>query len=180
MRRRSLLGSLAAAPALPVALQAQSAPAPVETKLALHSPSAVGAARPSFFTAEELTTLRALCTHLVPAAFGKPGAVECGAVEFLDFLVAESPAAQQELWRSGLRRLERAGFAKLDAAQVDAVLEPLKTKWSFYGPAEPFAKFLWAARDQILQATVNSREYAQASTGRRSSGGLNYYWRSLD
>jgi len=181
MKRRFLLQTLAVAPAAPVALQAQAtAPSSVDTKLVLNMPSAVGEQRPTFFTPDELTTLRALCSALVPAALGRPGAVDCGAVEFLDFLAAESPASEQELWRSGLQRLHKAGFATLTPPQTAAILEPLKAKWSFYGPSEPFAKFLWTARDEILRATVNSREYAQANAGRRSSGGLNYYWRSLD
>jgi hypothetical protein len=194
MKRRNLLrGAVLAPAAVAVAAPAPAAAqyaAPVSdtaAKVAVNMPSFVGAQRASFFDELETKALRALAGVLVPAYNGMPGAVECGVVEFFDFLVSQAPEVKQQLWRTGLHELDArslqshgARFEKLNAAQANAVLEPLKVKWTFYGPQEPFAKFLWEARGEMVQATLNSREYAEANTGRRSAAASNYYWRSLD
>lgn len=199
MKRRNLLrGAVLAPAAVAVAAPAPVAPAPAAAqyaaaaadtaaKVAVNMPSFVGAQRASFFDELESKALRALAAVLVPAYKGMPGAVECGVVEFFDFLVSQAPEAKQQLWRTGLHELDalslqRHGsrFEKLDAQQANAVLEPLQVKWTFYGPQEAFAKFLWEARGEMVQATLNSREYAEANTGRRSAAASNYYWRSLD
>jgi len=194
MKRRNLLrGAVLAPAAVAVAAPAPAAAqyaAPVSdtaAKVAVNMPSFVGAQRASFFDELETKALRALAAVMVPAYNGMPGAVECGVVEFFDFLVSQAPEAKQQLWRTGLHELDArslqshgARFEKLNAAQANAVLEPLKVKWTFYGPQEPFAKFLWEARGEMVQATLNSREYAEANTGRRSAAASNYYWRSLD
>ena len=199
MKRRNLLRGAVLAPAAvavaaPGAVAAVPAPAqyaaPVSdtaAKVAVNMPSFVGAQRASFFDELETKALRALAAVMVPAYNGMPGAVECGVVEFFDFLVSQAPEAKQQLWRTGLHELDSrslqshgARFEKLNAQQANAVLEPLKAKWTIYGPREPFAKFLWEARGEMVQATLNSREYAEANTGRRSAAASNYYWRSLD
>ena len=197
MRRRNLLrgavlapAAVALPPAMPAAAAPQSAAAPAEptdAKVVVNAPSLAGNPRPAFFDALELAALRALANTLVPAFNGMPGAVEAGVPEFFDFVIGESPATRQQLWRSGLYELDAQSmrafggrFASLTPEQANRVLEPLKTKWTFYGPTEPFAKFLWEARSDMLQATLNSREYAEANTGRRAAAASNYYWRSLD
>jgi len=193
MRRRNLLRGAMLAPAavaMPVAAAPQTAaPAtePIDAKIVVNAPSLTGDQRTTFFDAIELAALRALAGTLVPSFEGRPGAVEAGVPEFVDFAIAESPAARQQLWRSGLHELDAQSikafgvrFEKLTTDQAAKILEPLKAKWTFYGPSEPFAKFLWEARTEMLQATLNSREYAEANTGRRAAAASNYYWRSLD
>jgi len=195
MRRRNLLRGAALAPAalgsaaLPLAAAPQYA-APAGTaaaKLTIDAPSLAGEPRSTFFDALESAALRALAATLVPPYNGMPGAVEAGVPVYFDFAVSQSDAARQQLWRGGLHELDAratsgfgARFEKLTPAQAGQILEPLKTKWTFYGPQEPFAKFLWEARAEMLQATLNSREYAEANTGRRAAAASNYYWRSLD
>ena len=47
------------------------------------------------------------------------------------------------------------------------------------GSTGPLRPLLTTARQDILQATLNSREWAQAGSSRRAAG-LNYFWRTLD
>ncbi|MEP7365200.1 MAG: gluconate 2-dehydrogenase subunit 3 family protein [Acidobacteriota bacterium] len=197
MRRRNLLRGAVLAPAavaLPAAIPAAAAPQyaapstePTGAKVVVNAPSLVGEQRSAFFDAMELSALRALANTLVPAFNGMPGAVEAGVPEFFDFVIGESPAARQQLWRSGLHELDAQSlkvfgvrFDKLTTEQTGKILEPLKAKWTFYGPPDPFGKFLWEARAEMLQATLNSREYAESNSGRRAAAASNYYWRSLD
>lgn len=168
---------MAGLPALPAAAQVASAPPPATEqmpKLALESAEACGSGVPRFFTASQLEVLGKLADAIAPAYQGRPSARQCGAVGFLDFLVRESPAATQQLYRDGLDRLSRDGV-------TDATLAPLKQAWTYDPPADPFARFLLQAKQDILQATLNSREHSAAlSRGRRGAAGLNYYWRALD
>lgn len=200
MRRRNLLRGAVLAPAaaavaaLPAAAAPQYAspsatPAPTAdaARLTVNEPSYTGAQRTSFFDILESNALRALAAALVPAHNGMPGAIECGVPEFLDFHTAQAPPDRQQLWRSGLNSLDARSLARFGArfhtltpAQTAEILAPLQQKWTFYGPSEDFDRFLWQARADMLTATLNAREYAEANTGRRAAAASNYYWRSLD
>lgn len=196
MRRRHLLRGAVLAPAaaaiapLPAAAAPQYAAPAAATdtaKLTLQEPSYSGTQCTAFFDALETQALRALAAALVPAHNGMPGAVECGVAEFFDFHTSQAPHERRQLWRSGLQELDsrslaRYGgrFAKLTPAQTAQILAPLQQKWTFQGPADGFGQFLWQARADMLTATLNSREYAEANTGRRAAAASNYYWRSLD
>lgn len=149
-------------------------------KLTITSTDALGAPNTRRFLAPaEFETLEALAKTLVPAYNGRPGAVEAGAPEFLDFLLSQSPGDRQELYRRGLGELSAAGFAKLDAAGQKKLLAPLEQPWTFAAPKEPLAQFLRAAKDDIVQATFNSREWA-ASSKSRTSGGTSYYYFTIE
>ena len=205
MKRRSLLKVLAAAaPLAPLSAQPQQPrPAPnaapagarpfgaameppkVETSIA----DAVADMTPRFFTSPQLSALRSLSNILQPPLNGAPGALDAHAAEFLDFLIAESPAGRQQLYRAGLdalnadaRRRFNKAFAELDAAQATELLAPLRAPWTFDPPADPLARFLREAKADIHTATTNSREYAAANTssGRRGFGGQGLYWYALD
>jgi hypothetical protein len=193
MRRRNILktalGLPAAAAAMPAPAQAQtpsaSAPANPTPKLEALSPDAAIDGAPSFFTPAQLQALRRLGDLLLPAFNAQPSASEAGVAEFLDFYVSQSDAATQNLWREGLDRLNaearrRSGkvFRDLTGDEAGPVLAPLKQPWTYQGPADPFARFLNAARDLVLQTAFNSKEWAEAG-GRRATG-LNYLWRNLD
>jgi hypothetical protein len=186
---QSVLG-VSAASTLPSALFSQekkpdSAP-PIEEnpKLDLTMPDAVAGGVPRFFDVTQLAALRRLGEILVPAQPNAPGAKEAEAAEFLDFLISESPADRQTLYRDGVDRLNREArsrygkpFEAVSATEADAILAPLREPWTHQDPADPFARFLRAAKDDFLAATVNSRQWAMASTGRRRSvAGLNTYW----
>jgi hypothetical protein len=189
MKRRSFFQGAAALPALPAAAQYGGATSSSDLpKLTETAPDAVGEGVRTFFTPEQFATLRRLAELLVPAFQERPGAVDAGAVEFLDFLLKASPAARQTLYRNGLDRLQaeaqrahKKPFAQLDASAADAILSPLRKPWTNGASPDPFARFLREAQDDLLQATVNSREYAQAMSRRsRSASGVNAYWLPLD
>jgi hypothetical protein len=190
MRRRNILKSAlglpAAAAALPPPAQAQSpAPSSATPKLeALSADAAInGVAR--FFTNAQYGALRRLSGIILPAYQEQPSAVDAGVPELLDFYISQSSAATQQLWTQGLDRLEREsrqrykkGFRELSAQEYEPLLAPLTQPWTYQGPSDPFARFLLAARDLVLQAAFNSREWSEAG-GRRASG-VNYLWRNLD
>jgi hypothetical protein len=192
MRRRNVLKSALGLPAVaavpsPSQAQTQSATAPASPtpKLDALSPDAAVDGTASFFTDAQFRTLKRLGDLILPAFNGNPAASEAGVAEFLDFYVSQSDSATQKLWREGLDRLDsearrRHGKAFRDASPDEAavLLAPLKEPWTYQGPADPFARFLLAARDLVLQAAFNSREFSEA--GGRRAAGVNYLWRNLD
>jgi hypothetical protein len=182
MKRRQAIQALLGAPAIaavPLPAQAQDMP-----KLATASAEAVGDSVARFFSASQMAALRRLGDLVVPGAAGRPGASDAKAAEFLDFLLSQSPADRQALYRSGLDRLQTdarnrsgAAFEALTVQQADAILAPLHAPWTYTESADSFARFLRAAKEDLLSATMNSREYAeaQAAAGRRGTG-VGTYW----
>lgn len=154
MKRRLALQALLAIPA---------ARAQEIAGIAVTAPDAVGTAKLHFFTKPEMDKLRALADQIVPAFNGRPGAVEVGASEFLDFLLSKSLASDQRVYRQGL------------AAVHD--LEPLLRPARYREPSDPAALFLRRFKDDLLRATTNSRGWIEAS-GRRG-GGVNYFWKPI-
>ena len=131
----------------------------------------------------EYATLRRLCGLMVPAVGGRPGAIEAGVPEFLDFLISQSPSTRQNLYRSGLdlmdkeaRKQSAKAFADQSDSEAAVQLQPLRQSSS---AGETASLFLQAAKEDILRATFNSREWAAASTQRRGSA-TGTYWRTID
>jgi hypothetical protein len=157
-------------------------------KLEETAPDAAGQGVRRFFSANQEATLRRLAELIAPRSGERPGAVEAGVVEFLDFLLGASEERRRNLYRDGLNKLndearKRHGkpFAELSAGQAGALLEPLRQAWTYQPPADPLARFLREVRDDLLQATTNSREYAESLSRRsRAAAGLNTYWLPLD
>lgn len=167
---------------------AEMKPAPVEEtpKLAVTAADAVTPSTPRFFTAPQLATLHRLADLIVPSVNNKPGASDAGVPEFLDFLLGDSPRDRQTLYRNGLDRLEADArhryskpFADISADQANDLLAPLRQSWTFQGPADPFARFLHEAKEDVLRATISSREWATSGSQRRGSGGVGTYWYAL-
>ncbi len=193
MKRRAVLRSLLAVPAaavLPADVLAQEVRAsPPETPKTL-TIEADSAAVPiaETFDGAQLSALRKLGEILMPAAQEAPGALEAGAPEFLDFLIGVSPPDRATLYRSGLDRLNaeaqrryKQSFGEITAAQAEPILTPLHAPWSYRGPVDPFAKFLLAAKSDLLTATANSREYVKVvSQRRRGAGGVGQYWYPIE
>ena len=202
MKRRRFMQALAAAPAAQTLVgqpaQTPSASAASATgsaspagadvpALTFNIPEAGAEAVLSFFTPEEFAGLRKLSDILMPGRNGVPGALDAHAAEFLDFLIGASPGERQQVYRDGLKALDahakkRFGkpFAEIDSAEVDPLLAPLRAPWTYEPPADPLARFLWAAKDDVRTATINSREWSLATpaTGRRPGRGL--YWLPID
>ena len=193
MKRRRFIQSIAAAPAAALPVKAEEAPAPQARstedapKLEMTVADAVAEPVPRFFNAAQFAALRKLSEILMPAMGEMPGALDAGAPEFLDFLIGASPAERQQLYRAGLDALNaqamrrfRKPFAEIDAAQATALLAPLREPWTYNPPADPFARFLREAKQDVRNATVNSREYATAGAAGRRGGGMGQYWHPLD
>src|SRR5277367_4725443 len=152
------------------------------------------AAEKRFFTDRQTATLRHLSDLMMPASknypgAGFPGALEAGASEFLDFLIGVSPADRQEMYQSGLDRLEaesqkrfKVSFASADKAQADQLLRPwLRTWMTDHPPSEPYARFINLAHEDIRLATVNSEAWSNAlkAAGRRDDN-VGLYWYPVD
>ena len=214
MKRRRFVKALAALPAAP-ALFSQQAPPAAPTpnpqapaggrgagsgrfgtnnvpKFELTSPDLVSEPSLRFFTPAQFSALRKLSEILMPPLHGNPGALDCGAPEFLDFLIANSPADRQRLYRNGLDMLNTRAkkqfnkpFSDLETAQVDTIIRPLlaPVPWVYDAPKDPNAHFLSDAHRDIRTATQNSREWADAaaSSGRRGGfGGGGAYLNPID
>jgi hypothetical protein len=202
MKRRRFLKTIVAAPAAP-ALFAQQPSAPSNSVSG--APPAAAAAgelpkiestvadaaadmQPHFFTAQQFSALQKLSDLLMPSRKEQPGALEAQAPEFLDFLIGSSLPDRQQLYRAGLdilnaqarKRFDKP-FAELDASQAEGLLAPLRQPWTYEPPADPLARFLRSAKQDVRTATINSREWntSTASTGRRG-GGLGQYWYSIE
>ncbi len=180
-RRRALQSilSLPAAAALPLPGQTQSAgPAEEHPKTPTTAPDVVAGAVARFFAPEEFAALRKLAELIAPAGPNSPGAIEAGAPEFLDFLLGSSPPDRATLYREGLQRLNAEArrryqkpFADTTPVEAGPIVAPLEEAWTYDGPADRFARFLQAAKDDILGATFNSREYAEAMSRRSRRAG---------
>jgi hypothetical protein len=144
---------------------------------------AVGRPLPHFFSATQFATMRRLSDLILPAIGESPGALDAGAPEFLDFLVGQSPLPARVVYLSGLDVLSAhatakysKAFAGLDDTQADALLAPLHEPWTWQEPTEPVALFLRHAKNDILTATMNSREWIAATQRNRGSAGNGTYW----
>lgn len=193
MKRRRFLTAAAAAPAVPAALAQQQG---IRTqgepdegpKLEFAAPDAVAAPVLKCLNAAQFAALQKLGELIMPANGKLPGALETKSAEFLDFWISQSPADKLQLYKSGLdnlnsqaRKKYQKQFAELDATQADALLAPLRAPWSDPPPSDTFARFLLAAKQDIRNATMNSKEYsAAASSGtRRGGGGMGLYWNPI-
>jgi hypothetical protein len=186
MKRRSVLKTFAAMPAV-AAAPAQS-PSPQEDTLKLDVVAIQSVANPvpRFFSQEQFAALEKLSELLVPAVASRPGGKEAQAAAFLDFLISQSEPERQKLYREGLDRLNAEAqkhhsvvFGVLNAGQAGTLLGPLSAAWTYHGPADPFAQFLQAAKEDVLRATLNSREFA-AAANTRSGSGSSYYWLPIE
>jgi hypothetical protein len=129
-----------------------------------------------FFSAAQLATLVRLCDVMLPALDGRPSAVEAETPMFLDFLLADSPAARRNVYSGGLNWLDTQArarysksFAKLDDSQADAILKPwLRTWMSDHPPTDLHAGFVCIALDDIRRATMDSKAWSDGrDTGRQ-------------
>lgn len=200
MKRRRLIQTLAGLPAItalpapaqlggsvPRAGTAESASLSI-THLRIRdtAPDAVADSPPRFLNAPQYAALRKLAALLVPAYGGQPGALETEAPEFLDFLLSQSLPDRQRTYAEGLDRLnadaQRAlgrDFAAVTEAEAGPFLAPLNAPWSYDPPADPLTRFLHEAKDDLLAATRNSRQWAESSR-RRGAAGIGSYWLPLD
>jgi hypothetical protein len=202
MKRRKFVLALAA-PAAPVLIAQQLAPVspaqPVQPaaraavelpKLETAAGDSVAQTMPRFFNAQQFSALQKLSDVLMPSVNGMPGALDAKAPEFLDFLIQESPADRQQIYRTGLDALNAHSkkqfgkdFAGLQGSESDVILACLRKPWTYETPSDPLDRFLRAAKQDVRTATVNSREYnasGAASGGGRRFGANGLYWLPLE
>lgn len=152
-------------------------------------PDAVAQTDVRFFNDQQTATLRRLSEVLLPAYKGYPGATEAGAPEFLDFLIGVSPPERQQMYQSGLDRLEseakqhfHVSFAAVEPAQADELLRPwLKTWMNDHPPTEPYAHFINIVHSDIRTATVNSQAWSNAAKAAgQKTPDVGLYWFPVD
>jgi Gluconate 2-dehydrogenase subunit 3 len=193
MKRRQAIQAILGTPVLTALPTASAAPPAPQTPRAasdmpkLTTTQAEAAADPErkFLTVQQLATLRRLGELFVPSGENRPGATDARATEFLDFLLAQSPHSRQVLYSNGLDRLQLESgrrfnhrFEDLTAEQAGSFMEALRTPLNRTGY---LGEFLWTAREDLLAATLNSREHAeaQAAAGRRAVG-VGTYWYPIE
>ena len=86
-----------------------------------------------FFNDEHAATVAAFAERLMPGEPGKPGATDANVLNYIDLALAGAYADQQDFYRRGLAQLDaycrktyQQSFAKLSAAQQDAVIGALE------------------------------------------------------
>ena len=160
-------------------------PLPVGTVL----PDTVASANTKFFSEVQMATLRQLCEIMVPPLKGYPGAVDAGAPEFLDFLISVSPADRQQMYKSGLNRLETDAkkkfglpFSAVNESQADALIRPWLKPWmNDHPPTEPFEQFINLAHADIRTATINSQAWSDAAVvAGEHPPGTGLYWKPVE
>jgi len=152
-------------------------------------PDAIAETTTQYFTDQQTATLRRLSEVLMPPSKGYPGAIDAGTPEFLDFLIGVSPVDRQQMYKSGLDRLESdarhkfgASFATLQAGQVDQLLRPWLRAWMYdHPPTEPFEHFINIAHSDIRTATINSQAWSDAATAKGlKPPDMDLYWYPID
>ena len=195
--RRTALRSLILTPGaavLPAALRAQQPvqlPPPAAQAAPNETPRTPTVNADSFadgitktFTAEQFSALKKLGEIVAPGSPDAPGAIEANTAEFLDFLVGQSAEDRVALYRDGLNELNAQAkqhydkpFGQITATQATPILAPLREPWTYKASDAAFPRFLQAAKTDILQATMSSREYITAvARRRRGAGGSGQYW----
>lgn len=204
MQRRDFLRvvvPITLTPKLLLSQQAGSAPpppAPVPWTLGLNPATPlpqtvvadeVGITDLRFFTAAQMTTLRKLAEVLLPPIGEKPGAIQAGAPEFLDFLIGASSTSRKEVYQHGLDWVEmqaqtqhRRSFAALDEEQAGSLIQPwLRTWMTDHPPSEAHADFINIAHTDIRTATVNSRLWSDAPAhGAQEATPVQLFWQPIE
>ncbi|HKX29132.1 MAG TPA: gluconate 2-dehydrogenase subunit 3 family protein, partial [Blastocatellia bacterium] len=116
---------------------------------------------PRFLNPPQFAALRRLSEILLPPLGGLPGALAAGTPEFLDFLIGASPADRKQIYTAGLDALnaeshQRFGrpYAEVTEAQAAELLAPLRQPWTPDPPADPLARFLREAKQDVRTATI--------------------------
>lgn len=149
----------------------------------------VAASELRFFSVAQMKTLRRLSSLFMPPFDGKPGALDAGTPEFLDFLLETSAAEKQKLYTGGLDWLDGAAqhkykkpFAELNDGEADAMVRPwLRTWMTDHPPTEAHADFLNIALDEIRTATINSQPWSRTpATPAGENGETALYWQPIE
>jgi len=173
--RRDLLkvaGAAGAAALAPASLSAEATSAPAPAAL-VPLPTVAAARAPvgplMNLTAAETEILSAMIDRLIPTDDLGPGAIEAGALRFIDRALSEAESASVDAYRAGLAALDRysqysrgAPFVELSARDQDSVLIDVQTG-SATGAGTGFvgssAAFFNLVRDHTWQGTFGDPQY---------------------
>ena len=152
-------------------------------------PDSIAQTNATFFSAQQMATLRHLGDILQPAYKGYPSSTDAGAPEFLDFLIGASPQDRKQIYQSGLDRLDsearqrfQKSFAEVDAAQADQLIRPWLRAWmNEHPPTEPYELFISIVHNDIRAATVNSEPWSEAARkAGKQTPNVDLYWYPID
>jgi Gluconate 2-dehydrogenase subunit 3 len=152
-------------------------------------PDAIAETNTQYFSDQQMATLRRLGELFMPASKGYPGAAEAGATEFLDFLIGVSPPDRQQVYTSGMDRLEAeakqkfgVSFAMLKADQADQLIRPWLRAWiSERPPTDPYEHFINVVHSDIRTATINSQAWSDAAIAKGlHTPEVGLYWYPID
>ena len=117
---------------------------------------AVGTENASFFAPREKEMVATVADLIIPTDEVSPGARAAGVHDWIDFVVANSPAGVQQRWQEGLAALDRASeesdgkkFLELEPELQRRLLERFAGRED--SPATPGERFFVLAKE----ATVN-------------------------
>lgn len=154
---RRLSGAIAAAAlARWRSLAPEAAHAASGVKVPTPGTTAIEPANTRFFSAEENEAMAIVADLIIPDDEFSPGARAAGVPEWIDFVLANAPAAIQQQWREGLLALDRASeesagkkFLELSHEQQRRLLESFVERE--VAPVTPGERFFALAKE----ATVN-------------------------
>lgn len=172
--RRRFMQALASVSALSTAAMAQAPPSSGSEEqqqgvtTTLHD--VAGATVRRYFSDDQFAALQRISDLLAPNEEGRPGALDVEVPEFLDYHVSVSFDDRQQVYRAGLDALNHQAlllfdksFADLSDDQADRIIAgPIRVNWTPSLPKDALAAFLREARQDVLAATQNSRDYSEA------------------
>ena len=145
--RRTMIATAAASALIPAA----------SIRCAAQNPN-----QPRSLTPVQRRTTEMLVDRIIPADELGPGALECGAANFIDFQLADYLAPEKDAWLAGLNALDvfamqtqGAAFADLSADKRDAVLLGLTDN----GAPANLQAFFNIARAYTMQGTFGDPHY---------------------
>jgi gluconate 2-dehydrogenase gamma chain len=160
LTRREMLQRLGGMIAL-----AAGAPIPLRSQARTQGLNAVGNALISLSSAEA-ETLRAIIARLIPADENGPGALEARADRFIDRALAGALKNQRSLYTSGLAAVDAyaksskgSAFAKLPAAEQDAILREMQANRATGFPEQGSGQFFNLVRTHTIQGTFSDPFY---------------------
>lgn len=149
----------------------------------------IAASELRFFSVVQMKTLQRLSGLFMPSYDGKPGALDAGTPQFLDFLLESSAEEKQKLYAGGLDWLDgeaqhkyKKSFSDLSDDEADALVRPwLRTWMTDHPPTEAHADFLNVALDEIRTATINSQPWSKTpATPQGENGETALYWQPIE
>ncbi len=165
-RREMLRGLSSAIAAAAIALwrgagSGRAQPVASGVKMPLPTISATESEKLNFFSSQEKETIANVAELIIPTDEVSPGARAAGVQDWIDFIVANSPAAVQKQWRAGLAAmdqfsLEVAGkkFLELEAAGQHKLLEQLAEREE--SPRTPSECFFALAKEATVKGYYTS------------------------